>query len=306
MFNGKFVGALTALIIAVFAICNFTKNKTNEGLGMLPNFNKRIFTAGSKGGQETTLFPGTGGWRGNRTSSLQTALDNTVQAPEFFQTPPNFQANVSPRFANLDMGANVRYNIPSREHMAMPTNPLGYAQSVENYGCAAPACGKSGAPCVDRAPPLMKADFAAGDFHKVQEQVQDSHPSNVGVTSTLPVGDMSTVNSLGETVDNVTIYDRFVYANRNSTLRSQGDWIRGDLPITPNCTGWFQVSATPNIDLNQGAMNVLGGLDNGTAQQMAALMAQSGDTTVAGVSLTPEQLSSLGDNLSTLNVTAFP
>lgn len=86
------------------------------------------------------------------------------------------------------------------------------------------------------------------------------------------------------------VYDRFLYANRHSRLRSQGDWFRGDLPIVPNSGNWFVPSVHPNIDLNAGAINVMAGVNNETNHQLASLIYNSsggGDTTIGGVDLEP-------------------
>ena len=106
--------------------------------------------------------------------------------------------------------------------------------------------------------------------------------------------------------------------NRNSRIRSQGDMIRGDLPIVPCNTGWFQVSAHPVLDLQEGAMNVMGGVNNDTATELATLIATTTagtDTTIGGVDLTQQPQSAtmatlhqMGQSaaLSDLTVTAFP
>jgi hypothetical protein len=77
--------------------------------------------------------------------------------------------------------------------------------------------------------------------------------------------DMSNVDILGSESQPV-IYDRLVYSNMRSRLRGQGDYIRGDLKITPDQyrddsgrKGWFQVSVKPERDLNPGAMEHLFG-----------------------------------------------
>jgi Family of unknown function (DUF5850) len=84
------------------------------------------------------------------------------------------------------------------------------------------------------------------------------------------------------------IYDRFMYANRKSRLRNLGDPIRGDLPIVPLSGNWFTPSVHPNLDLQAGALNVLGGVNNETNHQLANLIYNSsggGDTTIGGVNM---------------------
>ena len=76
--------------------------------------------------------------------------------------------------------------------------------------------------------------------------------------------DMCNINIMGSESQPV-IYDRLMYSNMRSRLRGQGDYIRGDLKITPDnyksgCgNNWFQVSVKPERDLNPGAMEQLFG-----------------------------------------------
>lgn len=70
-------------------------------------------------------------------------------------------------------------------------------------------------------------------------------------------------------------YDRFMFANKKSRLRERGDPIRGDLPIIPHNSDWFRPSVQPHIDLKEGAMQVMGGFDNETNNQLSLLMAAS-------------------------------
>ncbi|GHV50386.1 hypothetical protein AGMMS49579_03890 [Spirochaetia bacterium] len=48
------------------------------------------------------------------------------------------------------------------------------------------------------------------------------------------------------------VYDRVMYANKRSRLRGYGDFIRGDLPISPQPVGWFTPSVNPVNDLRNG------------------------------------------------------
>ena len=102
------------------------------------------------------------------------------------------------------------------------------------------------------------------------------------------------------------VYDRYIISNRNNRLRSQGDMIRGDLPIAKTNTGWFQTSAKPNEVLQQGALNVIAGVDNATAKEMAAfLLEQTGNTEAAsaGVPLDAQTVSEVtGQPANTVQV----
>jgi hypothetical protein len=333
MFDGRFICTLTALIVAVVAICNFNPSKGDapvlEGLGMLPSRVLRPSVLARHNGKTSVLQDTYNTKLWSNSPGLATGISNApgVSGPDFFQTPGTFQSNLSPRFANTQFGSQIRYNAPSFKNMGVPCNPLGYAKMAkenytEEYGCgscgggagcfaadcAGPAKGQSPKSCAaGSAPPLMKADYLNGNAREVLSEAIDSHPASDGFTNTLPVGNMSTLNNMGEQLDNVIVYDRMMFANRNSHLRSQGDWIRGDLPIVPSSTGWFQVSVDPAIDLNQGAMNVLGGVQNETAGALANIInTTTGMSTIGGINMSQQELASVGASGNDLNVTAFP
>lgn len=79
----------------------------------------------------------------------------------------------------------------------------------------------------------------------------------------LPVNDMTDV-SAGE--NNKYIYDRtigtigFTSTKIGGRFRGQADYIRGDLGIVPDKTGWFQVSSDPANKLMVGAINQTNGI----------------------------------------------
>jgi len=105
---------------------------------------------------------------------------------------------------------------------------------------------------------------------------------------------MTALTGDGQQVEVVQFNQGIMSLQQNTRLRSQGDPIRGDLPITPCNTGWFQVSVNPVVDLQQGAMFVMGGMDNELTKQMAALLANSSyNTTTSGIQLNSAQLESI-------------
>jgi len=155
----------------------------------------------------------------------------------------------------------------------------------------------------------MQADFSSGNFQQVTDQVIESS-GTTQIVDQLPIATMDSLGPDGEqNIDNPIIFNRLMHANRNSRIRSQGDWIRGDLPIDPNCipSGWFKPAVNPAIDLNQGAMLALGGFGNDNANAMASLVATStGSSTIAGVQLSSQEMSSLTGGMSGISVLAFP
>lgn len=239
---------------------------------------------------------------------------------DFYSVPGTYQAILEPRFSNTQYGSNIRYNLPSYDNMAAPCEPLTFGNMAredyqEDYvgcgscggGCSAATCGKGGAPASIRAgAPMMDGDYSAGNYGEVLDELDAGGMAYPETTDMVPVGDMTSVNALGETVQPI-VYDRYIYANRNSRLRSLGDPIRGDLPIVPCAADWFRPSVHPNIDLQQGAMNVMGGIDNGTTRGLAELInTTSGDHTIAGVNMASMRNMTTGAGMADVSVSAFP
>lgn len=270
MFDSKFLVTFLALMFSVIAICNLDKKKNIvEGIGMLPSM---------------------------VTKTIPVARNTKIEGHPFF-TVQNFQSQLPPRFNNTDYGANIRYNLPNEKHLAARRDdPLMMGHAVHT-AVKSDARGE-GNPFMRE--PIMKSEITHGNLPEITNEGFIEHQSEI------PVGDMTTISPTGE-IEQTIVYDRMIVANRNSRLRGMGDWIRGDLPIAKNETGWFQVSANPVIDLNHGALNAIAGPDNAVTQRMTAFMNNSvGTTTVAGMNLSNEYLASIGAGRNDINVTAFP
>ena len=240
----KSILKLLFVIIVVASVVGlaYLGNDTKEAFGMLPSFQAKVW-------METE---GTGKNKG-----------------DFFSVPGQYQAMLSPRMSNVDYGANIRYNMPSVSNQAVPTNPLSMSKLVskEKYdppsdcgcagnGCGAITCGKGGCSNASRSNKYsLPAGYTAGDFKTTLGGPDPDNKEKFSVQSSLPVGTMNSINALGD-IEQPIIYDRYVYANRNSSLRSQGDPIRGDLPIVPCAAEWFRPSVQPHIDLQQGALTL--------------------------------------------------
>lgn len=287
MFDGKFICTLIAIVVAILAIFNM-KTTSNEGFGF--------------GGLPSMT------WKAEKV-----VAPNMAQAKkgDFFSAPM-FQSNLSPRFANLSYGANIQYNLPAYDNLAVPFNPLTFGKMAkENYVNSPPSgCNQGQIPINDVAiggAPIAPAGYADGNYNNVLDNTYRAG-QYADTNAMVPVGDMTTLNALGESTQPI-IYDRYIFANRNSRLRSQGDPIRGDLPIVPINSDWFRPSVQPNIDLQEGAMNVLGGINNETSQSLAALMnASAGNAldTFAGVNMTPQYRTALSGGQRDVNVVAYP
>jgi hypothetical protein len=329
-----------------------------------------------------------------------------------FVSVPSFQGVLSPRFSNTQYGANIRYNLPDRENLGTPCDPLTFGnmagstaaltgaanslpagvgmsgnlgpnrgplnpvtgapmpkampnpmgKAVENYSSGAmPTAGSnpgSKRPTMNVAGPQnaenycancgtggcgsgcpascgkggygighmvaggyeLPSGYAAGNYWDVYNSIP-SEGQNLG--SELPVGTMSTMDGAGN-LDQFVAFNRIMPANTkgSSRLRSQGDPIRGDLAIVPCQSGWFSVYPDISRDVQEGAMNVLGGAGAGGESYnnlMRLIVSASGgsQTALGGVDLADalpqynanmasQQMTNLQSAMGDVSVTAFP
>jgi hypothetical protein len=205
----------------------------------------------------------------------------------------NYQASLSPRFSTLNYGAQIKYNMPNCENLAVPNHPLGdsadmvyndYEEVRENFGCSSKGncgggCGggcerKRGGGCGNGRRTSMTAQSNISEnnnYTSAMNEVYSSDKTYPVLDGIIAVGDMTTINSSGD-VSQPVMYDRLVFANQKSRLRQHGCPFRGDLPIVPCGKDWFSVHPTPSLDLMGGALGVMGGLENETSRAMAELL----------------------------------
>ena len=289
MFDGKFLITLVGLMVTIFAISHVQSAQAvqiSEGFGMLPS--------------QT--------WKVDRVEAASPAAASKGQ---FYSVPGNYQAILNPRFSNVDYGASIKYNMPSYQNQAVPCNPLTFSnmakegftnKSRENYSGS---CNSKSAGVPGGVPPI-DSGYASGNYNAALSAAYKGSDISAPA-SALPVANMSALNAAGESVQPI-VYDRYIYANRNSRLRSQGDPIRGDLPIVPCSADWFRPSVHPNLDLQQGAMNVMGGFDNDTSTALASLIYNSSgnaETSIGGVNMARQLQTNIGSGLSAVNVSSF-
>jgi len=267
MFDGKFIATIFAIVISVFAICNFNTKKITSVEGFFPS------------------------------RTVKTMPEYQVNG-DFYSVPPNFQLNPSFRMQNANLSPYTMYHL---NHNQNARANMATAQAQ-----------------------LKPADFATMARENFTEEKEYKEPSYaVGnfkslvpdyATATLPPQNMSTINTIGEDGSEIqaVVYDRLIFANRNSNLRAGGDKIRGDLPIAPRKCGLWDPSVNPHIDLEQGAINVLAGIGNETSVQMATFLnGYNKSPFVGGVDMTsPDSMASIKNiqslsNFSTLQVNAF-
>lgn len=247
--------------------------------------------------------------------------------PDFFQIP-NYQSMLSPRFSNVGYGAYLQGNMPEYKTLGVPRDPLmtaadpqqcvavasprvsGAVTPVVNYGSNLSACDKMmmqnpsvepycdngwqttnmvGAPGVPLNPHAPSVPTNNTSYEQALSLAVDSGAS-AWPTSTVAQPNTATLISDDGQIKQPIVYDRYIYANKNSRQRGMGDPIRGDLPIVPISGTWFIPSqaSSPSLNLQQGAMNVMGGVNNETNNSLANLIWNSTggtETTIGGVDM---------------------
>jgi len=258
MSDSKIFFTFIGLFIAIFAVYNTSFRKSiNEsfipGGGMVAKVMREV-------------VPGKGS--NMKAYSIPIDYNQALSGNLKFVQRPNFQSNLAPRFSTQNYGPNIKYSMPNYKNQAVPHDPMALGDMAKEGYTAG---------CSTRNTNANK--FGDSSYNSnISSLNKIVAPANY-LSDMLPVGDMSQINPDGS-VQNQIVYDRYIYANQKSYLRSQGDMIRGDLPIIPQAkNGWFNVSATPHIDLQKGALNVMAGENNTTTKELAALMAVSSGNT---------------------------
>lgn len=320
MLSGKFLFTLVGIVLAIFAVCNFDFG----GQPIIENWM-------GMGAQTVTAMPVAVGANGVPTAFSGNYFDSgnvnmSMRGSGKFVSVPSYQAVLSPRFSNVQYGANIRYNTPDRKNLATPCDPLTFGdmakenysapppqqqqqQTREDYSCGTGQCGSSdGLSCgkggygfghkIGRGYDLP-VGYTSGNYMDVYdtlhaegktpaESVVSRPCQDDSVSAALPVGTMSTVDALGNS-EQFVVMNRLMNTNMKPPARTRGaDFIRGDLAITPCQQGWFSVYPTINTDLRAGAMQVLNGDGESNSKLMDLLVNASGGarTTFGGVNLT--------------------
>jgi hypothetical protein len=341
MFDNKFLITLLGLIVAVVAVNNIKskdeEDEIQEDFFMNPSMTWKVdrVAATPSGAKKGDFFSVPGTYQ----AMLNPRFSNVDYGANIRYNMPS-QNNLASPCNPLGYASNpltFASMVNSQQNQAATKENF---TTKENYGCQScgggcgvAGCRKGGAPLGYNggAPIIPGNGYANGNFNKVTEQVYSDKKAGgdtyakresmycdgnnkQSLSSSLPVRDMTALNAAGDSVQPI-VYDRYIYANRNSRLRGQGDYFRGDLPIMPCNTGWFQVSVQPNIDLNQGAMAVMGGVSNDTSKGLADLIYKTSgqaETAISGIDYSQHvNMSTMfGGDLSAgqgdVNVTAFP
>lgn len=104
------------------------------------------------------------------------------------------------------------------------------------------------------------------------EQEQTPQEPSQEPVNELPDNETPVTTMTQPDIEDSVVVPRVIKALPNKRNRGQGDPIRGDLAIMPEPCGWFRPSASPNIDLRQGALNVIAGEDNEQGKALTNLI----------------------------------
>lgn len=250
MFNNNFMVTLVAMIAMIFALFKTEIKEgftTNGNLALVKNdrglARNGAFAPWAGDGMQMTVVGGTPVSRGGiaiEQPHYKLGYDMSQAFPRGVDTTRNIQTAPPPRFQVTEPKLNHYKPIDMAKYAVDTENPITHAEEVvySNFG-------------------QMQRDS--------RNSIKENYTNYADATVPLPA-DMCNVNLLGSESQPV-IYDRVMYSNIRSRTRGQGDYIRGDLMITPDNykpgggghPQWFQVSAKPNRDLNPGCMEFLGG-----------------------------------------------
>lgn len=323
MLNGKFIVTITAVIMAIFAVCNidFMTSPVVENFwgGIQLSTTEVPFVQStqrlSSNGQPTGGEPKRTALPGN------SVINPNMMGSGKFVSVPSYQAVLSPRFSNVNYGANIKYNLPDRENLASPCDPLTFGDMAkENYESNPPSCGKGGYG-LGGSKVAGGYELPSGYVNGNKGEVLAENTGSQIVGSDLPIGTMTTMDGAGN-MDQVVMYGRLMVSTSKSSskLRSQGDPIRGDLPIVPCQSGWFSVYPTISRDLQEGAMNVLTdvapGSSYGSLMNMLVTSTGGSQNTFGGaalnqlpnyqVNMSGSSESGLSAGMGDIQVTSFP
>jgi hypothetical protein len=167
---------------------------------------------------------------------------------QMFMVPANLQATLPPRQGGMyDIGPNIRYDLPDKSKRA------------DTMGSLAMYSGGNGETTrvIEGYKPASAAKLSELDNTMIDTRKENETNFNT--------------DELGKIEPQETIMNRLIYAPLKSFKTQGADFIRGDLPITPDQGCWFRPSANPSTDLRGGALAAIGGMNNETTKELLAL-----------------------------------
>ena len=249
----------------------------------------------------------------------------SLKNPEnvFFTAPAKYESSQSYRTSNVDYGANLRTHLDNRHPDFNSQDPigtgcqLGTAEIKENFKHEN-RVKRDSESANNKTANDEFTSYANENYDDISAQIAKKNNLRKKESSVMHDGDdLLLLNANGETRQPY-VYDRYYYSSGQSRLRGLGDHIRGDLPIksVKHNNGWFDVNPRPNIDLQNGALNVLAGRSEAGDALSKLIYESSGasKTAIGGVDISDPTASNLISSMKVgasagqgdVSVTAFP
>ena len=289
MFDGKFIATLFAIAVSILAICNFNTKKITShegfGFGNLPSTTWRKERVCARNQNEADKGHFYIDNHNNR--HINHHNDNDDQQDDDhhhgYRTQPNYQANTTALFSNVNHGAHVRH---SHGNGKQDEAHVRYSHEKKDRASSCDPLTFGGMARED----FTKESFHTGEIVESNDASKKYHEPYPDALSMVPIGDMTTLNSLGEHHHTIC-YDRYIHSTKKSRKQSHGCPLRGDLPIIPLRHGGscWMIPSSSVLDLRPGALSAMGGVANGTTLATAHLVnTQTGHTTHSGVNMDGE------------------
>jgi hypothetical protein len=214
-------------------------------------------------------------------NNAKMSMDKAARAG--FVSVANYQQNVQNRFSPYGYTPYIRYKMPPENMQGVtPMNP-----TPLDYGN------------------MVKEEYSA------PKQKSRQTPEYLSTEDLMPSQTMESVNS-GRIADTFQT-ERLMYANYKLPTRRAADLIRGDINIAPcqKNLGWFQSYLANATNLTQGALAVMGGVNNDTAKATAQLISAYSGVAPAAIAGSPitgtvAKEIGIGPHRESVSVTAFP
>lgn len=281
--------AILGLLISLYIVCNAEMIRENWNMSpMMPKITQTIEQNGQK-----TLLP-------QNTNITSSPISNITSSMISY---PSLIPALTPRFSSIGYGANIKMNMPSNNMLATPKNPVAQQQQYSFVPPDLPPQQR----VVEKFSPSCNNGLSSSN--NISQSTVGSGSGGTTVTSSFS-NSTPAMLGFGDGIEApVIVTNELMWANSKSNLRSQGDWIRGDLAIVPCEPGWFRPSVVPSRDLQSGALAVMGGMQGGSAvaslmsKNSAGLISTFGGTTFGTNDITGNT-SSVGT--TAVSYTAFP
>jgi hypothetical protein len=162
---------------------------------------------------------------------------------------PEFKALISPRFDANGMGGNPllgNATMPPMAYQAAPVQPVGGAIPQKEHFVDFSSMGSSSAPVPSGA---LTSDQVN---NMLDSRSGSKSPEMQDTKDLMPVPDMSYSAGVDPTDPQSFMYDRTIFSRLKRRYGNGVDFFRGDIDVSPEYRGWFDVQPPTDVDIVQG------------------------------------------------------